>query len=172
MTKGEHMHRMAWLVDIGYLARASADHFRLDYVAAERLLEEAFGPAQTFLFNGYDSLYGIPEGLQAFYDAMQRHGMVLQLHPMQPGPPGANRQRRVDVDFGAHLVWQASLPHVQTLVVTTGDQDFIPAVEVVKTRLDKRVILFTYNSCVSEDLAAVVDRWWRFKQDRTRLEWA
>ena len=88
MTKGEHMHRMAWLVDIGYVARASADHFRLDYVAAERLLEEAFGPAQTFLFNGYDSLYGIPEGLQAFYDAMQRHGMVLQLHPMQPGPPG------------------------------------------------------------------------------------
>ena len=69
-------------------------------------------------------------------------------------------------------MWQASLPHVQTLVVTTGDQDFIPAVEVVKVHLGKRVILFTYGACVSEDLVAVVDRWWRFRQDRTRLEWA
>ena len=64
------------------------------------MVEERCGPARAFLFNGYDEVYGIPAGLQAFYDEMERQGMVVRLQPMQSGVPGvigrdaqANRQR-------------------------------------------------------------------------------
>ena len=123
------MNTAAWLVDVGYVVKASEGLFRLDYVRARRLVEERCGSTGAFLFNGYDVAYGIPAGLQAFYETMRQHGMEVRLQPMQSGAPGAidpgtqaNRQRRVDVDLGAHLVWQASLADVETLVVTTGDQ--------------------------------------------------
>lgn len=163
------MARVAWLVDVGYVVKASEGSFKLDYIKAEEFLAENFGPARSFLFNGIDPAYGISPGLQAFYDAMTLHGMVVRLQPMQSGPPGTNRQRRVDVDFSAHLVWQACLPETRTLVLTTGDQDFVPAVELVRHEFGKRVILFSYSVVVHQDLIAAVDEWWQFEHEAKRL---
>jgi uncharacterized LabA/DUF88 family protein len=165
------MTSAAWLVDVGYVVKASEGKFKLDYVEAERFLRERCGPTRSFLFNGSDAAYGIPPGLQAFYDAMRQRGMQVRIHPMQSGPPGTNRQRRVDVDFSAHLVWQASLPEIKSLVVTTGDQDFVPAVELVRCHFGKRIILFTYESPVHHDLIAAVDEWWQFERQEQRLVW-
>ena len=163
------MSQSVWLVDVGYVVKASEGLFRLDYLQAQRVIAERCGPARAFLFNGYDEVYGIPAGLQAFYDEMKRQGMVVRLQPMQSGDPEANRQRRVDVDLGAHLVWQASLPDVKTLVVTTGDQDLVPAIEVVRERMGKRVVLFTYRRNVSHELVDVADEWWLFEEEEGRL---
>jgi hypothetical protein len=165
------MDRSTWLVDVGYVTKASVGKFKLDYVAAERFLTEALGPTRTVLFNGVDQSYGISTGLQTFYDVMEQHGMEVRLHPMDSGPPGSNRQRRVDVDLGAHLVWQASLPEIEAVVLTAGDQDFIPAVELARDQLGQRVILFTYDAVVSRELAEAVDEWWHFEEQRARLAW-
>lgn len=151
-----------WLVDVGYVVKASEGQFKLDYIATERFIEQTFGPTRTFLFNGVDPVYGISGGLQAFYNTMQAHGMQVRLQPMESGPPGTNRQRRVDVDFSAHLVWQASLPEIATLVLTTGDQDFVPAVELVRREFGKQVILLTYQAMVNQDLIAAASAWWHF----------
>lgn len=151
-----------WLVDVGYVVKASEGQFKLDYIVTEQAIRQKFGPTRTFLFNGYDPAYGISSGLQAFYTAMQVQGMQVRLQPMESGPPGTNRQRRVDVDFSAHLIWQASLPDVTTLVLTTGDQDFVPAVELVRREFHKYVLLFSYEKMVNQDLIAAVNEWWRF----------
>ncbi len=164
------MAQAAWLVDVGYVVKASEGRFKLDYVQTERLLAEQGGRVRSFLFNGVDPAYGIPPGLARFYDAMTAHGMQVRLHPMQSlGPSGSNRQRRVDVDFSAHLVWQASLPEISTLFLTTGDQDFVPAVELVRSQFHKRVVLFTYDAMVHHDLIGCVDRWWKFEDEATRV---
>ena len=157
------------MVDVGYVVRASEGKFRLDYVGAHQLLEERCGPTRVFLFNGFDMAYGTPNGLQRFYDAMERYGMEVRLQPMQSGPPGTNRQRRVDVDLSAHLVWLASIQSIATLVLTTGDQDFVPAVAVVRERFGKRVVLLTYAGNVHRELAESADEWWLFEDATTRL---
>ena len=159
----------AWLVDVAYVVKAASGRFKLDYVAARRLIEESCGAPRTFLFNGVDPAYGIAPGLQAFYDMMTDAGMDVRLHPMSTDAAGNSRQRRVDVDFSAHLVWQASLPEVTTLVITTGDQDFVPAVELVQQTLNKRVVLFAYETSVHHDLRAAVSEGWTFEQHRDRL---
>ena len=164
------MHAAAWLVDMGYVVGASEGLFRLDYVRAQRLLQRRCGPVQSYLFNGYDPAYGISDGLRGFYAAMETRGMVVRLHPMESGTQGNNRQRRVDVDLGAHLVWQASLPEVKTLVLTSGDQDILPAVEVVREQMHKRVVLYTYRENVSRELIEAVDEQWLFEDQRRQLE--
>ncbi|MDB5297430.1 MAG: hypothetical protein JWO31_3413 [Phycisphaerales bacterium] len=108
---------------------------------------------RTFLFNGYDEAYGIPPGLQGFYAAMRHLGMTVCLHPMGgAASAGDHRQRRVDVDLAAHLVWQASRPDVDVVVVTTGDQDFLPAVKIAKEQFGKRVVVFSFDHSVSHAL--------------------
>ena len=89
---------------------------------------------------------------------------------MDSGAAGANRQRRVDVDLAAHLIWQASLSPVATLILTTGDQDFVPAVQMVKEHLGKRVILFTYGQSVHHELIDAADEWWRFEEHADRVK--
>ena len=48
------MAQTAWLVDVGYVVKASDGKFRLDYIAAEQMLAAHWGPTHTFLFNGVD----------------------------------------------------------------------------------------------------------------------
>jgi len=164
-----HNYNTVWLVDIGYVTKASRDIFKLDYLAARDFLQERCGPTKGMLFNGYDLAYGIPDGLDKFYGVMRGHGLDVRLHPMMSGEEGMNRQRRVDVDLCARMVWEASLDHVKWVILTTGDQDFIPAVELLRERSGKRVVLFTYNKNVHLELARNVDEWWRFEDDEDRL---
>jgi len=165
----KQVNKASWLVDVGYVVRASDNKFRLDYVETEHFLTERCGQVRSFVFNGFDPAYGIPRGLRAFYDAMKRVGMEVRLQPMQSGAPGTNRQRRVDVDLTAHVVWQAGLPPVETLILTTGDQDFVPAVELVRERFQKKVVLFTYDANVHADLIAAANEWWLFEEHQARL---
>ena len=163
------MTASAWLVDMAYVVKAARGIFQLDYARTHAFLEMRMGPTRVFLFNGFDAAYGIPEGLEQFYDSMRRRGMEVRLQPMESGPPGTNRQRRVDVDFTAHLVWQASIDAVETLCVTTGDQDFVPAIELVRRRFATNVILFAYSAGVHKDLAASVDARWLFEEHEQDL---
>ncbi len=147
-----------WLVDIGFVVKVGSQRFKLDYIATERWLTERFGTVSTFLFNGYDPSYGIPEGLNRFYTAMRASGMTVCLHPMSGRAGyGDHRQRRVDVDMTAHLVWQASLPEVERIVITTGDQDFLPAVNIARNQCGKKVVLLCYDQDVSADLKQETD---------------
>lgn len=147
-----------WLVDMGYVVKAAASRFKLDYVRARDLLRTRFGPVEVFLFNGYDESIGVPSGLQAFYAAMGHQGMTVRLHPMAgSSAEGDHRQRRVDVDLAAHLVWQASLPGVDRIVLTSGDQDFLPAVTLVQRAFGKPVVLFAFDRNVHRSLAAAAN---------------
>lgn len=152
------LYRTVWLVDIGFVVKVGSQRFKLDYIATEKWLNDRYGPVTTFLFNGYDPTYGIPDGLNRFYTAMRSAGMTVCLHPMSGRAGfGDHRQRRVDVDMTAHLVWQASLPEVERVVLTTGDQDFLPAVHIVRERCQKQVVLLCYDQDVSADLKQVSD---------------
>lgn len=165
------MHSAAWLIDVGYVVKASDRAFRLDYVGARRLLEERWGPTEAYLFNGFDPTRGVSDGMEGFYTAMEKHGMHVRLHAMGSDPGGGYRQRRVDVDLSAHLVWQASLESVATLVLTTGDQDFVPAIEMAGEQFGKRVVLFTYEHSVHSELVECADERLLFEDQGPQVIW-
>jgi uncharacterized LabA/DUF88 family protein len=167
------MHHAAWLIDVGYVVKTAGQGlFKLDYAAGQRFLAARFGPTATFLFNGYDAASGVTEGLRRFYDVMRSlHGMTVCLHAMESEPlTGTLHQRRVDVDLAAHLVWQASLAGVEAIVLTTGDQDFIPAVTVVRQQLNKPVWLFTFDRNVHRELIDAATGRILFEEFRGQLE--
>ena len=165
------MGTCAWLVDMGYVVKtAKKSGMRLDYVLAREVLEDRFGETRAFLFNSFDESFGIPDGLRAFYHAMEQRGMTVRLHPMTgAADTGTHRQRRVDVDLAAHAVWQASRSEVDVVVITTGDQDLVPAAALCRERFGKEMVLFVFRHDVSRALQEAVDDQMFFEDYREQL---
>ena len=153
---------LVWLIDVGYVTKASKGRGKLDYLATKVFLEEKFNTGcLPIIFNSVDS-FGVDFGLNQFYYTMKKEGFKVNLYKMEGGA-----QKQVDVAIGSHLVYHALKGH--TIVLTSGDIDFVPAIEVA--RMDDQginITLFTYNFGVSETLSsASTDHW--FFEDSPKL---
>jgi uncharacterized LabA/DUF88 family protein len=138
---------LVWLVDVGYVTKASKGRGKVDYVATKTFLEKKFKtPCTPIIFNSVDS-YGVDFGLNQFYYTMKKAGFIVNLYQMEGGA-----QRQVDVAIGSYLVYYALKNY--TIVLSSGDVDFVPAVQVA--RLDNQnidVTLLTFNFGVSQELS-------------------
>jgi uncharacterized LabA/DUF88 family protein len=87
---------------------------------------------------------------------MQNAGFVVKLHPME-----GEKQKQTDVAIGSYTVWRAAKG--DNIVLSSGDIDFLPAVELVRQETDRSVILFTYNFGVHEELIDAASVHWLFE---------
>jgi uncharacterized LabA/DUF88 family protein len=149
---------LLWLIDIGYVTKASKGRGKLDYLAAKNYLETKFKtPCLPIIFNSVDS-YGVDFGLNQFYYTMKKAGFIVNLYQMEGGA-----QKQVDVAIGAHLVYYALKKY--SIVLSSGDIDFVPAIQVARKDDEKiNITLFTYNFGVSEELSKISTENWFFEQ--------
>ena len=153
---------LVWLIDVGYVTKASKGRGKLDYLATKLFLEEKFQVScLPVLFNSVDAS-GVDFGLNQFYYTMKKEGFIVNLYKMEGGA-----QKQVDVAIGSYLVYHAMKGNA--IVLTSGDIDFVPAIAVA--RMDDKevsITLFTYNFGVSETLSAAASQHWFF-EDNSRL---
>jgi uncharacterized LabA/DUF88 family protein len=84
---------------------------------------------------------------------MQQAGFVVNLYQME-----GERQKQVDVALASHGVWMASRGH--TVVLTSGDIDFLPACEIIVGSAKQKLFLFTYDFGVHDELVKVANEHW------------
>jgi len=138
---------LVWLIDVGYVTKASKGRGKVDYIASKNFLQTKFRSVCTpIIFNSVDS-YGVDFGLNQFYFTMKKAGFVVNLYKMEGGS-----QRQVDVAIGSHLVYYALKGY--TIVLSSGDIDFVPAIQMAR-RDDPNVniTLLTFNFGVHEELS-------------------
>jgi uncharacterized LabA/DUF88 family protein len=138
---------LVWLVDVGYVTKASKGRGKVDYLSTKKFLESRFkAHCLPIIFNSVDS-YGVDFGLNQFYYTMKKSGFIVNLYQMEGGA-----QRQVDVAIGSYLVYYALKNY--KIVLSSGDIDFVPAIQVA--RLDDQkinVTLLTFNFGVSPELS-------------------
>ncbi|HKX33331.1 MAG TPA: NYN domain-containing protein [Blastocatellia bacterium] len=146
-----------WLIDMGYITKASKGRFKLDYIAGKRLIEEKLNDqCQAMIFNSVHKHYGIEKGLAQFYYTIQQAGFIVHLYQMK-----GESQRQVDVAIASQAVWLAGKGH--TIVLSSGDIDFLPAVRLITDQAEGRLILFTYDFGVHEDMIRAASDHWLFE---------
>jgi len=138
---------LVWLIDVGYVTKASKGRGKVDYVATKNFLETKFNTTcLPIIFNSVDS-YGVDFGLNQFYFTMKKAGFVVNLYKMEGGS-----QKQVDVAIGSHLVYYALKGY--TVVLSSGDIDFVPAIQMAHRDDSKtNVTLLTFNFGVHEELS-------------------
>jgi uncharacterized LabA/DUF88 family protein len=138
---------LVWLIDVGYVTKASKGRGKLDYLGTKHFLETKYKTScLPIIFNSVDS-YGVDFGLNQFYYTMKKEGFVVNLYKMEGGA-----QKQVDVAIGSHLVYYALKKY--HIVLSSGDIDFLPAIHVARKDDDKITItLLTYNFGVNDELS-------------------
>jgi uncharacterized LabA/DUF88 family protein len=138
---------LVWLIDVGYVTKASKGRGKVDYIATKNFLQVKFNrPCTPIIFNSVDS-YGVDFGLNQFYYTMKKAGFIVNLYKMEGGS-----QKQVDVAIGSHLVYYALKGY--TIVLSSGDIDFVPAIEMArKDDSEVNVTLLTFKFGVHEELS-------------------
>lgn len=154
---------ITWLIDMGYITKASKGRFKLDYVKARQLIEQKLkAKCAAHVFNSVDKRWGVDRGLVQFYHTIQQSGFTVSLYQME-----GEAQKQVDVAIAAEMVWRAS--RGSAIVLSSGDIDFLPAVKIVTQAAMQQLYLFTFDHGVHDDLIVAATEHWLF-EDYPRLE--
>ncbi|WP_254154289.1 NYN domain-containing protein [Chryseosolibacter indicus] len=141
------MRNLVWLIDMGYVTKASKGRGKIDYIETKKFLEKRYGmTCLPIIFNSVDN-YGVDFGLNQFYYTVKKAGFMVNLYQMEGGA-----QKQVDVAIGAHLVYYAMKQY--DIVLSSGDVDFVPAIDVSRKDNDQlSIVLLTFNFGVSPILS-------------------
>jgi uncharacterized LabA/DUF88 family protein len=162
-AKGIIPRMITWLIDMGYIVKASKSSFKLDYIVARKLIEDELKDScQAAVFNSVDKRFGVDRGLAQFYHTIQQAGFTVNLYQMEGGS-----QKQVDVALASHGIWRAA--QGDTIVLTSGDVDFLPACRIITEAAKRKLILFTYDFGVHSELVGIATEHWLF-EDYPRLE--
>jgi uncharacterized LabA/DUF88 family protein len=161
---GPHNRFMiTWLIDMGYVTKASKSRFKLDYVKAREWIERKLQDrCQAIIFNSVDKRWGVDRGLVQFYHTIQQAGFTVNLYQMEGGA-----QKQVDVAIAATAVYKAT--QGDTIVLSSGDLDFLPAVTLITQQIRAKLILFTYDFGFHDDLRKAASEHWMI-EDHPELE--
>jgi hypothetical protein len=153
----------AWLIDMGYITKASKGRFKLDYVKAKLWIEHKLQDhCEAIIFNSVDKRWGVDKGLVQFYHTIKQAGFAVNLYQME-----GDSQKQVDVAIAITAVYKATQGH--TVILSSGDLDFLPAVNLITQQLRTNLILFTYDFGFHDDLSKAASEHWMF-EDYPELE--
>lgn len=148
---------------MGYITKASKGRFKLDYIIARQFIEEKLKDhCQPVIFNSVDNKFGMDRSLTQFYYTVRQAGFTVNLYQMEGGS-----QKQVDVALASHGVWRAT--QGDTIILSSGDIDFLPAISLITEHTQQKIILFTYDFGVHKELINAASEHWIF-DDYPQLE--
>lgn len=89
---------------------------------------------------------------KAFHDILIQNGWALDLRDLHD----ETHQKEVDVSLATSLISGAVGDTYDTAVIISGDRDFVPAIEYVRS-MGRRVEVMSFESSLSSQLAKVAD---------------
>ncbi len=91
---------------------------------------------------------------ESFFDALRKAGIELRLKDIQIYPGGA---KKADWDVGLAVDAIRMSDSVDTVILVTGDGDFVPLVEYLKWGMGKKVEVVAFSRTTSARLKEAAD---------------
>lgn len=159
--------------------------YQFDYLKLRSYLERAGDIQRGYFVNSVMS--PIPDGQARFHNWLKTarpHGpqLIVQLYELKDrevtcthcgGRSITQVQKGVDVGIATLMVRLADQDNYDTVILSSGDGDYLDAVRHIKEYMNKRLELCVFELGVSPDLQAYADRlWWinDFHEDIARTE--
>lgn len=102
---------------------------------------------------------------ESFFEALSTMGFEIKSKDLQIFPGGA---KKGDWDVGIAMDAIEQAPKIDTIVIASGDGDFIPLVEHLKRALGCRVEVMSFGKSTSNKLKEVVDNFIDLDKDSKR----
>lgn len=144
--------RVAVLVDVANLYH-SAKHLFSSRVNFKSLLDTAVAKRQLIRSIAYVVRTGETEE-QAFFDALTKASFEVKMKDLQVFAGGT---KKGDWDIGMAVDAVRLAPSLDTLVLATGDGDFVPLVEYLKMHFGIQVEVMAFGRSTSLKLKEAAD---------------
>lgn len=156
MYRQNPQDRVAIFID-GENIHYSAKHLnmRLDYL---KLCQELAGERRLLRSFFYTAVSGQSEGKIDFVNFLRLNGFTVVTKELRPHGEGETPPKgyRGNLDLEMAIDVFELLPHLDTVIICTGDGDFVPLVEAV-ARQGRHVELCALREMTSTDLIAAAD---------------
>lgn len=153
MTVIKHpSQRVAVLVDVQNMYH-SARHLFSARVNFKAVLEAAVAKRHLIRSIAYVVRSGEPEE-QTFFDALTKASFEMRMKELQVFPGG---MKKADWDVGLTVDAIRLAPSLDTLVLASGDGDFVPLVEYLKMNKGLQVEVMAFAKSASQRLKDVAD---------------
>ncbi len=100
-------------------------------------------------------------GEKDFFEALKKAGFELRVKDLQTFPGGA---KKADWDVGMAVDAIRISRTLDSVIIVTGDGDFIPLVEYLKWGLGKQVEVGAFTKTASSDLIESADRFLKIEK--------
>ncbi|MDD5099183.1 MAG: NYN domain-containing protein [Candidatus Colwellbacteria bacterium] len=147
-------HRIGVFVDIQNLYH-SAKHLYGGRVNYKEILKTAVAGRRLVRTLAYVVTSDPQTGEDAFFEALEKEGMELRVKELQTFSSGA---KKADWDVGMAVDAIRLAPGLDVIILFTGDGDFIPLVEYLKSGMGKIVEVVAFGRTSSGKLREKVDR--------------
>lgn len=144
--------RVVVLIDIPNMYHSAKNIYKAN-VNFKEVLETAMASRKLIRAIGY-TVETEGEEEKSFFSALRKMGIEVKLKDLQVFPGG---MKKGDWDVGIAVDAIKFSNYVDTIVLVTGDGDFIPLVEYLKSARPVRVELIAFDKSCSGELKEVVD---------------
>jgi len=144
--------RVGVFIDVSNLYHSAKNLYRA-YVNFGQVLKDVVGSRQLVRAIAYAIRADI-EQEQAFFDALKKVGFEVKAKDLQVFAGGA---KKGDWDVGLALDAIKIAPHLDVVVLVTGDGDFIPLVSYLKENKGCKVELASFGKTTSGKLIEEAD---------------
>lgn len=126
-------------------------HARVNF---KELIKSIVGHRQLIRSFAYVIKTENTQGEDSFFDALRKTGLDLRMKDLQVYPDGT---KKGDWDVGMAVDAIRLAPSLDTIILITGDGDFIPLVEHMKLGLGKEVEVVGFGRTTSGKLKEATD---------------
>jgi len=145
--------RVGVFIDIQNLYH-SAKHLYSARINYRELIKELSSSRQLIRVIGYVVKSETALGEKAFFEALEKAGVELRMKDLQIFPGGV---KKADWDVGMAVDAIRMAPMLDTVILVTGDGDFVPLVEYLKWGLGKEVEVASFSRSSSGKLKEAAD---------------
>lgn len=153
LSKQGPQERVSVFLDVRNVVQVvRKQYFQIDFAELRRLAVNGRHMVGATAFDG--RIYSTErDTTKAFHDVLMHSGWALDLRDMD----SCDHQKEVDVALATAVMSGAMKDAYDTAVIISGDRDFIPAIEYVRT-LGKRVEIISYDCALSTQMKRLADR--------------
>ena len=129
-------------------------NFHCDYNKLKKVIKGKRNLLEANIYSGL--MYPVRDKEKAWFSSLNKMGYILKTRAIKVAPNGKKVEKRIDVLMAVDIISSAYEKCVDTLIIVSGDSDFVPVVKKLKD-LNKKVEIWSFRRLLSQQMMDLLD---------------
>lgn len=129
-------------------------NFHCDYSKLKQIINGKRNLVEANIYTGL--MYPVRDKEKAWFSSLTKMGYNLKTRAIKVAPNGKKSEKRIDVLMAVDIISSAYEKQVDTIIIVSGDSDFVPVVKKLMD-LNKKVEIWSFRRLLSQQMMDLLD---------------